>query len=142
MTNDEIDALCAGIERELCHLPGEEPCGCLLCSKIYPAIPTLRQLQAENARLTALIDVTAQHWLDLQSAHPIQWEGGIDEAMRAACETIASLKAAERAAYKRGQEDMRERAADFIGSTDDFIQCCGATEAILALPIKETPDET
>lgn len=48
---------------------------------------------AENVRLQSLIERTAQHWLDLQLTHSIAWEGGIDEAMKAACDEIRRLRA-------------------------------------------------
>ena len=45
-------------------------------------------VETEIDRLNALIDATAQHWLNLQQKHPIPWEGAIDAAMAAACDTI------------------------------------------------------
>ena len=69
-------------------------------------------LQAENDRLNALIDAAAQHWMDLQFKHPIQWEGAIDGAMKAACDTIL------RALRERDQavEALTKAAADIAAA--------------------------
>ena len=45
----------------------------------------------EIERLNGVIIATADHWLALQTEHPIAWEGAIDEAMAAACAKIREL---------------------------------------------------
>lgn len=47
--------------------------------------------EADNNRLRDLIEDAASHWLDLNNKHQIPWEGGIDAAMKAACDQIRSL---------------------------------------------------
>lgn len=87
------------------------------------------------------------------------------ELMRLAADEITRLRAAFNAAYQRGQEDMRERAAevcdDLMRRTDTprkraiedghrseqhhqegrFQGCYDAEKDIRALPIKEAPHE-
>jgi hypothetical protein len=50
-------------------------------------------IETEANRLNALIDATAQIWLDFQRKHPVPWEGAIDSAMAAACSRIEALTA-------------------------------------------------
>lgn len=72
------------------------------------------RLTAENARLNSLINDTANHWLALQIAHPIAWEGAIDEAMRAACDEIARHRA------------KLELTPENVERVKDGLACAGA----------------
>ena len=62
-----------------------------------------------------------------------QWNVDIDYLRSAGFISTAEMQAREAAAYKRGQEDMRERAAQEIGPYSH--------EHIRVLPIKEAPHE-
>ena len=70
MTEDDFASLQRGLEQ----------------AKAYMA-------ETEVDRLNALIDATAQIWLDFQQTHPVPWEGAIDGAMAAACGRIEALTA-------------------------------------------------
>ena len=52
----------------------------------------MEKLRKERDKARGLIDAAGKHWLSLNIDHPIKWEGAIDEAMRAACAEIATLR--------------------------------------------------
>jgi len=58
-----------------------------LCRAIEQHEATTKEIE----RLNGVIIATADHWLALQTEHPIAWEGAIDEAMAAACAKICEL---------------------------------------------------
>lgn len=60
-------------------------------SDLVEAADRIEALSAEVERLNRLINSTGDHWLKLQSTHPVQWEGAIDAAMEAACNEIKRL---------------------------------------------------
>lgn len=49
------------------------------------------QVRMRIGDLEQVIDTAAKHWIALTIEHPVPWEGGIDEAMRAACDKIRRL---------------------------------------------------
>ena len=65
------------------------------------AADRITELEAEVERaggngwrhLQRVIDQTAQHWLDFQRENVLPWEGGIDAAMKAACDRITQQDA-------------------------------------------------
>lgn len=61
---------------------------------------------------TGVIALAAQHWLNLQLEIPIQWEGGLDAAMLAACTEIRRLHAIEviAKAYLAAREPLGDQA--------------------------------
>jgi len=103
-----------------------------LANKIEALRTENSALQAENDRLNALIDATARHWMDLQFKHPIQWEGAIDGAMKAACDTILrALRERDQAVEALKTADAwLDRWARHIGDCPGIDGCeCGLTRA-------------
>jgi hypothetical protein len=65
----------------------------------------------EIERLKGVIIATADHWLALQTEHPIAWEGAIDEAMAAACAKIRELTE-QHEAFK---QEVSDALVDYFG---------------------------
>lgn len=81
---------------------------------------------ADIERLNALVADTAEHWMALQSKHPIQWESAIDSAMAAGCAEIEALQAeVERLKDQLSVETEPSPYCPICGSCGDE-GCCGS----------------
>jgi len=76
-------------------------------------------VETEADRLHALIDATAQIWLDFQRKHSVPWEGAIDGAMVAACDRIEALTAE----VARLREALKEAHWFYLGDDCSSDQC-------------------
>ena len=79
-----------------------------LCRAIEQHEDTTKEIE----RLNGVIIATADHWLALQSEHPIAWEGAIDEAMAAACAKIRELT--------EQHEAFRQEVSDAVEAYNDL----------------------